>query len=78
MIRVVAHLTSRPETIEATRVALEGFIDPTRAEAGCIVYELMQNNTDRTDFTFVEEWGKRRNARCTSRIAAYHRIQRTC
>ena len=55
-IRVVAHVTSQPETIEETRKALEGFIDPTRAEAGCVYYELMQNNDDPTDFTFVEEW----------------------
>lgn len=55
-IRVVAHLTSKPKTTAETRAALEGFIDPTRAEAGCIVYELMQNNDDPTDFTFVEEW----------------------
>jgi len=55
-IRVVAHLTSKLETIADTRKALEGFVDPTRAEAGCIYYELMQNNDDPTDFTFVEEW----------------------
>ena len=55
-IRVVAHLTSKPETIAETREALEGFINPTRAEAGCILYVLMQNNDDPTDFTFVEEW----------------------
>lgn len=55
-IRVVAHLTSKPETIAETCKALEGFVDPTRAEAGCVYYELMQNNDDPTDFTFVEEW----------------------
>ena len=55
-IRVVAHLTSKPGTVEETRAALEGFIEPTRAEAGCVYYELMQNNDDPTDFTFVEEW----------------------
>ncbi len=56
MLRVVAHLTSKPETIAETRAALEGFVEPTRAEAGCILYELMQNNDDPADFTFVEEW----------------------
>jgi quinol monooxygenase YgiN len=56
MIRLVAHLTDRPEDIDETRSALEAFIDPTRAEAGCIYYELMQNNDEPTDFTFVEEW----------------------
>ena len=55
-VRVVAHLTSKPETIDETRSALEGFIDPTRAEDGCILYVLMHNNADTTDFTFVEEW----------------------
>ena len=56
MIRVVAHLTSKPDTIDDTRQALEAFIVPTRGEDGCIYYELMQNNDDPTDFTFVEEW----------------------
>jgi quinol monooxygenase YgiN len=56
MLRVVAHLTSKPETIDETRAALEAFVEPTRAEAGCVYYELMQNNADPTDFTFVEEW----------------------
>ena len=55
-IRVVAHLTSKPETIDETRATLEGFVEPTRAETGCVYYELMQNNDDPTDFTFVEEW----------------------
>jgi len=55
-IRVVARLTAKPNRIHETRVALEALIEPTRAEAGCLVYELMQNNADATDFTFVEEW----------------------
>ena len=55
-LRVVAHLTAKPDKIEETRQALVGLIDPTRAENGCIRYELMQNNSDATDFTFVEEW----------------------
>jgi quinol monooxygenase YgiN len=55
-IRVVAHLPAKKDTIEKTRAALNALIEPTRAEDGCIVYELMQNNADPTDFTFVEEW----------------------
>ena len=55
-IRVVAHLISRPETLRETRAALEALIEPTRAEDGCIRYELMQNNADPCDFTFYEEW----------------------
>lgn len=55
-LRVVAHLRAKPDKIEETRNELTGLIEPTRAEAGCIVYELMQNDADPTDFTFVEEW----------------------
>jgi quinol monooxygenase YgiN len=55
-LKVVAHLISKPDTIDKTREVLLGFIEPTRAEYGCIAYELFQNNNDPTDFTFVEEW----------------------
>lgn len=55
-LRVVAHLTAKPDKIEQARAALQTLIDPTRSEEGCIRYELMQNNADPTDFTFVEEW----------------------
>jgi quinol monooxygenase YgiN len=55
-IRVVARLISNPDRIEETREALTALVAPTRAEDGCILYELSQNNDDPTDFTFVEEW----------------------
>jgi quinol monooxygenase YgiN len=53
---VVAHLTSKPETANQTRSVLEGLIGPTRAESGCIRYELHSNNNDPTRFCFIEEW----------------------
>ncbi len=55
-LRVVAHLTAKPDTIELTREVLLGLIEPTRAESGCIMYELHQNAADPTDLTFIEEW----------------------
>lgn len=55
-LRVVAHLTAKPDRVDQVRELLSSLIDPTRAESGCIAYELMQNNDDPTDFTFVEEW----------------------
>ncbi|HZL85196.1 MAG TPA: putative quinol monooxygenase [Candidatus Krumholzibacteria bacterium] len=55
-IRVVARLIARPGKVEAMQEALQGLIAPTRREAGCITYELLQNRSDPTDFTFVEEW----------------------
>jgi quinol monooxygenase YgiN len=55
-IWVIAHLTARPDRIDEVRRALTGLIGATRAEDGCIRYELTQNNSDPADFTFVEEW----------------------
>lgn len=55
-MRVVARITARQETVTEVRKILLGLVGPTRAEAGCVVYELLQNRTDPTDFTFVEEW----------------------
>ncbi|HMO81281.1 MAG TPA: putative quinol monooxygenase [Pyrinomonadaceae bacterium] len=56
MLRVVAHLISKEDRTEETREILLGLIEPTRAEAGCIMYELHQNAADPTDLTFIEEW----------------------
>jgi quinol monooxygenase YgiN len=55
-IRVVARITAKPDTIEATRELLTSLVLPTRIEEGCITYQLYQNENDPTDFTFIEEW----------------------
>ena len=55
-IRVVAHIKAKPDTIDATRELLKSLVLPTRIEAGCITYQLYQNEADPTDFTFIEEW----------------------
>ncbi len=55
-LRVVARITARKDTVAEVRAILIGLVAPTRAEAGCVVYELLQNRADPTDFTFVEEW----------------------
>ncbi|OUL18632.1 putative quinol monooxygenase [Nostoc sp. 106C] len=55
-IRVVARVTALPDKVEALKAVLLALIEPTRQEAGAIKYELLQNQYDPTDFTFVEEW----------------------
>lgn len=55
-LRVVARMVARPEAVGEVRAILAGLVVPTRAERGCLVYELLQNRHDPTDFTFVEEW----------------------
>jgi quinol monooxygenase YgiN len=53
-IRVVARVVALPDKVEEVKSVLIGLIEPTRKEDGCIIYELLQNHADPTDFTFVE------------------------
>jgi quinol monooxygenase YgiN len=55
-LRVVARVVALPEKVEALKAVLLELVELTRHETGCIKYELLQNQSDPTDFTFVEEW----------------------
>jgi quinol monooxygenase YgiN len=55
-IRVVARIVALPDKVEQLKSVLIGLIEPTRKEEGCTAYELLHNQADPTDFTFVEEW----------------------
>ena len=53
-VHVVARHFARPDTVERVRDILTSLIPLSRAEAGCLKYELFQNESDSTDFTFME------------------------
>ena len=53
-VHVIARHWARPETVEEVRQILLSLIQPSRAEPGCLKYELLQQINDPTDFTFVE------------------------
>ena len=55
-LRVVATLRAQPGKAGELRAVLEGLIAPTRAETGCIRYELQENVDNPAEFVFVEEW----------------------
>ncbi|HEV2707196.1 MAG TPA: putative quinol monooxygenase [Pyrinomonadaceae bacterium] len=55
-LRVVARIKALPDKVNELREVLTGLVAPTRAEEGCVSYELLQNRAEPTDFTFVEEW----------------------
>ena len=59
MIRVVAHFRPKPGKLEEARQILSRFIAPTRAEKGCVFYDLHANVDDPDDLTFIEEWDSR-------------------
>ena len=53
-IHVIARHWARPETVDEVHRILLSLIEPSRAEPGCLKYELLQNADDPTAFTFVE------------------------
>ena len=55
-LRVVARMKARAGKGSELRDLLQGLVEPTRKEPGCITYELLENNDDPGEFTFVEEW----------------------
>jgi len=55
-VRVIARLIAKPGKEAELRTLAAGLIAPTRKEAGCIRYELLVNEADPAELTFVEEW----------------------
>ena len=54
--RVIATFHPQPGKERQLIEILTALIEPTRAEAGCRLYELWRNRADPTELTFVEEW----------------------
>jgi quinol monooxygenase YgiN len=55
-VRVIATFLAQPGKAAALAAHLAQLIEPTRAEEGCLRYELWQSETDVQEFRFVEEW----------------------
>ena len=53
-IHILARHRAKPDAVDEVRQILLSLIKPSRAEPGCLKYELLQNADDPTDFTFVE------------------------
>ena len=58
-LRVVAHARAKEGKGAELREVLQGLVDPTRDEDGCLAYELLSSLDDELAFTFVEEWTDR-------------------
>ncbi len=56
IVHVVAHIEALPGHEAEVREVLEGYLAPTRAEKGCLRYDLFQDDADAKKFTFIEEW----------------------
>lgn len=58
-LTIVANITAKAAKIDLVKAELEKLIDVTRAEEGCINYDLHQDNENLAHFMFYENWESR-------------------
>ncbi|KZM48739.1 putative quinol monooxygenase [Labrenzia sp. OB1] len=58
-LTIVANIHARPDQVELVKAELLKLIPITRAEKGCINYDLHQDNEDPAHFMFYENWESR-------------------
>ncbi|MBW3140864.1 putative quinol monooxygenase [Ferrimonas balearica] len=59
MLTIVANIVAFPDKAELVKTELLKLIDTTRAEAGCVQYDLHQDNDNPAHFLFFENWESR-------------------
>ena len=55
-ITLIAKISAKPGLEKIVWAELQALIDPTRAEPGCLQYDLHQSLNDQSSFLFVERW----------------------
>lgn len=58
-LTIVASITANADKIDQVKSSLFSLIEPTRAEAGCVQYDLHQDNDNPAHFLFFENWESR-------------------
>lgn len=58
-LTIVANIIVKEDKIEFVKAELLKLIDVTRAEQGCINYDLHQDNENPAHFVFYENWESR-------------------
>lgn len=56
-LTIVAHIKAKPDQIDFVKAELTKLIDITRAEEGCINYDLHWDNIEQQHFMLYENWG---------------------
>ncbi|MCL1092736.1 putative quinol monooxygenase [Shewanella kaireitica] len=73
-LTVVANIIANEDSIDFVKAELIKLIEVTRAEAGCINYDLHQDNENPAHFVFYENWQSREHLQthlANSHIADY-------
>lgn len=58
-LTILAKITAAPGQADLVGAELQKLVAPTRAEAGCLQYDLHQDNDDPHVFVFYENWENR-------------------
>ncbi|NNG02555.1 MAG: antibiotic biosynthesis monooxygenase [Inquilinus sp.] len=58
-LTIVANIHARADKIELVKAELQKLIEITRAENGCVQYDLHQDNENPAHFMFYENWTSR-------------------
>ena len=58
-LTIVANIKANPDQIALVKAELEKLVTITRAEDGCINYDLHQDNDNPAHFMFYENWESR-------------------
>ncbi len=58
-LTIVANIQADPGKIDRVKAELEKLIAPTRAEKGCLQYDLHRDNENPAHFMFYENWESR-------------------
>ena len=58
-LTIVANIIAKADKVELVKQELLKLIDITRAEEGCINYDLHQDNENKAHFLFYENWESR-------------------
>ena len=55
-LSIVARIETKEDKVELVKAELLKLIEPTRAEEGCLQYDLHQDNNNPNVFFFYENW----------------------
>jgi quinol monooxygenase YgiN len=58
-LTIVANIVAKADGVDLVKAELEKLIDITRADKGCINYDLHQDNENPAHFLFYENWESR-------------------
>lgn len=67
---IVAHFKSRPEHQGEVESLLQGFVEPSRRDDGCLCYDLHRDTEDHNSFAIVDGWRDR--AAVDNHVGAAH------